>query len=254
MLGLLAAVFVASLAGSLHCAGMCGGLVAFVTAGNTTRGFVPVQLLYHLSRGAAYLVLGGIAGALGAAVDFSGTSLGIGRSAVILAGVLMVAYGVAGLLRNAGWLRAKAVLPPLLARLFARGHRYAAARGPLLRASLVGGLTAALPCGWLYAFVLTAAASGSPWTGALVMLAFWLGTLPVLIAFAFGIQHLARPLARRLPLLAPWLLVALGLVALSGRYHPPAFAGRGAVVDANQSAPAPGQDHPAPTPDAGPTD
>jgi sulfite exporter TauE/SafE len=47
----------------------------------------------------------------------------------------------------------------------------------------LGLLSMFLPCGWLYTYVLAAAASQSPCSGALVMFLFWLGTIPALSAF-----------------------------------------------------------------------
>lgn len=243
MLVLLAAVFMASVAGSMHCVGMCGGLVAFVAgagstpanaSGNPGTKAMPaawaVHATYHLSRAITYTLLGVVAGMVGAAVDFSGSALGLGRAAVILAGATMVAFGLIAFLRNFGVRMPAVRMPGFLTRAFARGHRFAAGRGPIYRAGLVGGLTAALPCGWLYAFVLTAATTSHPVSGGMVMLAFWLGTVPVLLGVGWGAQQLAAPLAKHLPKIAPLVLVVVGLTALSGRFTPPTFEGRTPVA------------------------
>ena len=243
MLTLLAAVFMASLVGSLHCVGMCGGLVAFVAGAGASgagqnhdgasktvapkpRSLMGVHVVYHSSRGLTYVLLGVMAGVVGAAVDFSGSALGWGRAAVILAGVTMVLFGVLAFLRNFGVRLPRLGMPNFLSQAFARGHRLAVGRSPIFRAALVGGLTAALPCGWLYAFVLTAASTSHPLSGAMVMLAFWMGTVPVLLGVGLGAQQLAAPLARHLPKVAPLVLVAVGLTALTGRFTPPTFAGK----------------------------
>ncbi|MBC8405325.1 MAG: sulfite exporter TauE/SafE family protein [Planctomycetes bacterium] len=229
---LLVAVFVASLAGSLHCVGMCGGLVAFVAGAGTKAGddrpksLLGVHVIYHASRAVTYVLLGIMAGVVGAAVDFSGSALGWGRGAVILAGLTMVLFGVLAFLRNFEVRLPRLGMPKFLSQAFARGHRLAVGRGPIFRAALVGGLTAALPCGWLYAFVLTAASTSHPLSGAMVMLAFWVGTVPVLLGVGLGAQQLAAPLAKHLPKVAPLVLVAVGLSALTGRFTPPTFAGK----------------------------
>ena len=217
---LLGAVFLASVAGSLHCVGMCGGLVAFVGSGRSAA------LLYHSMRGLAYLGLGAAAGTLGAAVDFGGEALGWSRAAMILAGVTMLAVGFAALARARGKRMPKLPVPAAVRRLFARLHQAASVQAPQVRAALLGGLTALLPCGWLYAFVLTAAGTGSSWSGMAVMLAFWAGTVPALLAVAFGVRLFAHPLARRAPTLTAWLLVAIGITTLSGRWQVPSFEGR----------------------------
>lgn len=217
---LLGAVFLASLAGSLHCVGMCGGLVAFVGGGRTATA------LYHSFRGLAYLGLGAAAGAVGAAVDFGGEALGWSRAAMVLAGVTMLAVGFAALARTRGKKLPKLPVPATVRKLFARLHQFASIQTPNARAALLGGLTALLPCGWLYAFVLTAAGTGNSWSGVAVMAAFWAGTVPALLAVGLGVRLFAHPLARRAPALTAWLLVAIGVTTLAGRWQVPVFKGR----------------------------
>ena len=217
-LGILGATLAASLLGSLHCAGMCGGLVAFAVGAAPRRRLLSPQLAYHGARAACYLLLGACSGALGAALDLGGASLGLGRLAALLAGLAMLGLGVAALLRARGSIpgAASSATGPL-SRLFQRGHAAAGRCGPLQRALLVGALSGLIPCGWLYAFVLVAAGMGSARGGAAVMAAFWLGTLPALLAVGVASQLLAGSLRRRLPVLTALLLMAMGLLALAGR-------------------------------------
>ncbi len=89
-----------------------------------------------------------------------------------------------------------------------------------MRAFVVGLLSALLPCGWLYAFVATAGATGSSWIGAAVMAAFWAGTLPVMAGVGFAAQRLLAPLRRRLPAVAATSLIVLGLLTIAGKFQP----------------------------------
>src|SRR5690606_18807129 len=59
------------------------------------------------------------------------------------------------------------------------------------RAALLGVSTGLLPCGWLYAFALSAAATGSARDGALVMAAFWLGSVPALVGVGAIVARLS---------------------------------------------------------------
>ena len=95
---------------------------------------------------------------------------------------------------------------------------------PIARATIIGLLTTLLPCGWLYAFVITAAGTAHPALGALTMAAFWLGTLPVMISLGIGVQRLSGALRSRLPLLTSLLIVAVGLYTIAGRLTLPAMA------------------------------
>ena len=113
---------------------------------------------------------------------------------------MMIAVGLAAVLRAVGVRLPEAPLPRLIQRFDLAGQRAAFALTPLPRALSIGLLTAFLPCGWLYLFALKAAGTGSPFEGALFMIAFWLGSVPALVLVGVGVQTLARLLGRRLPL------------------------------------------------------
>ena len=104
MTPLALAVLGASLLGSLHCAGMCGGFVAFCSAGDAARRRpgLAVHVVHGAGRLVAYVVLGVAAGALGAALDVAGALAGIHRAAAVLAGALVVVWGSAALLAALG--------------------------------------------------------------------------------------------------------------------------------------------------------
>ena len=150
--------------------------------------------------------------------------LGVQRAAACAAGAIMVAFGTIAVLRHLGVKVPRLPLPPLLVRLAKSGHQRAFDLSPLARAASVGLLTTLLPCGWLYAFVIASAGTASPIWGAAAMGAFWLGTLPIMAALGLGVQALAGPLARHLPLATSVLLVVVGLGTLVGRVNLPAFS------------------------------
>ena len=230
-LALFGAVLAASLLGSAHCAGMCGAFVALAVGADDARP-VPRSLLhaaYNGGRLTTYFVLGALAGLAGSALDLGASAVGVQRAAAALAGALMVAFGVGQLLRLRGvrmpWLRP----PAPLQRVLTFAHRGAFALPPVARAGAIGLLTTLLPCGWLYAFVIAAAGTGDPFLGAAAMGAFWLGTLPVMVCVGVGVRAIVGPLGRRLPVLMPLLLVAVGLGSVLGRVRLPTMH----AVDAN---------------------
>ncbi|MBK8479619.1 MAG: sulfite exporter TauE/SafE family protein [Proteobacteria bacterium] len=232
----LATVVGASLVGSLHCVGMCGGFVAFY-AGSAAAGTTPwlAHAAYNGGRLMTYLLLGAAGGALGAAVDLAGAGFDLPRLAGAVAGVVMLLWGLAmlGTLLGARWpalglaRRLTARLQPLVRQL--------GQRSPVVRALLLGTLTTLLPCGWLYAFVVAAAGTGSAWRGAALMAAFWLGTVPALLGLGLGVRPLARRLGRVLPVLTALAVLALGALALAGRLHAP--HARGAKMQREASCP-----------------
>ncbi len=220
MTGLLLTVFAASLVGSLHCVGMCGPFVAFYSGSDGSSGTRRLfsHAAYSGGRLATYVLFGLAAGTVGAALDVAGSLAGFQRIAAVLAGATMVLWGVLALLQirgvrvfNHGSGNGR------VARLFRRGFSMVSDKPPVVRASVVGVLSGFLPCGWLWAFVVTAAGTGSALAGASVMTAFWAGTVPALLAVGFGTQLASAPLRRHVPAVTAVLLVALGLFAILGR-------------------------------------
>jgi sulfite exporter TauE/SafE len=239
MTALVAAVFVASLLGSLHCAGMCGGFLAFAVGAGATPA--PrrwrLQAAYHLGRLTTYTILGALAGGLGAAIDLGASAVGLQRAAAALAGAMMVTFGVVTILRLSGVRVPKLPLPLFLRKAVERGHRVAFRLSPARRALAVGLLTTLLPCGWLYAFAITAAGTANPVRGAATMAVFWLGTLPVMVSLGAGVQAAAGALGRRLPVVTCSVLVIVGLFTLAQRVvEPPALAQMSGAVPADDQA------------------
>ena len=217
-------IFVASLAGSPHCAAMCGPFLAFAAASDERPGARRRHLslvAYHGGRLAAYVAVGIAAGALGVGVERLGTLAGVARGAAVVAGVLMVAWGLNTMLALRGWRPGSAHGPEFLQRALANAIRRVGNLPGVPRAGLTGLATALLPCGWLYAFAAAAGGTASPFRAALVMALFWTGTLPVMVTLGAGLQRVAGPLRSRLPLVTASAVVVIGLLSITGRLRPP---------------------------------
>jgi sulfite exporter TauE/SafE len=194
---------------------MCGAFVLFAVGDPAADGRrLPLHAAYHGGRLITYTALGAIAGLLGAAFDFGGSLVGVQRAAAILAGAMMVGFGTIAILRIQGVRVPKPPIPRAWERVLTAGHRFAAGRPPIVRALATGLLTTLLPCGWLYAFVITAAGTASPALGALTMVAFWVGTVPVLVALGTGLRAIMGALGRRLPTLTAAAVVVVGLATI----------------------------------------
>ena len=214
MIALMASVWVASVVGSLHCAGMCGAFACFCSAGAEGRaGAWKAQAAYHGGRLLSYATLGALAGAIGQRLDALGAASGIHHVAAILAGTLMVVWGGLTATHALGRTAARFATPVPLARAL----RAVRDLPHVPRALAIGMLTTLLPCGWLYAFVAGAAGSGSALRGTLFMLAFWAGTVPALLFVGVAARRALDPLRRRVPALIGALLVVLGLLTITGR-------------------------------------
>jgi sulfite exporter TauE/SafE len=202
---------------------MCGSFACLASGGDSSKGPQALKSSagYNLGRLASYATLGAIAGAAGAGLDRAGSIAGLARPAAIVAGILLILWGSASLLAALGVRVPVLDIPPALATRIARAVRAVQERPPMVRSLAVGALSAALPCGWLYAFVATSSAAGSAIGGATVMAAFWLGTVPMMVAVGMGAQKLLGPFRRRLPVLTASMLVILGVLTVSGRLGAP---------------------------------
>jgi uncharacterized protein len=177
------------LAGSLHCAAMCGPLaLAIPVTGRSRLGFIAGRVAYNLGRILTYCVLGLVFGLLGRSFWLAG----IQRWTSIALGVLLLA----GLFSS----RRVAVSRPVMAFV----GQLKSGMGALLRRrsfaalALLGLLNGLLPCGLVYVACAGAATTRDALSGAEYMAAFGLGTVPLMLGIGLS-GHLV-PLAFRLQL------------------------------------------------------
>lgn len=230
MITLALSIFIASLLGSMHCVGMCGPMALWASnvGGAAGRGEAYLRLLaYHIGRLATFLIFGLAAGLIGGLLTSGGDWLGWQQSAARIAGSLMIGLGVWKLLN--WWHRPNVSVANFQARSI--GNRFSAIvssklvmtrpwinRLPgVLRATAIGSITTLLPCGWLYLFVLVAAATASPKLATLVMVAFWVGTLPALTALVGGAMVASSRIYPSMPLIVAIVLMVTGTYTASGR-------------------------------------
>jgi len=212
IVSLAGTVLASSLLGSAHCAGMCGG-VALVAIGADGKSRVARQVGYHAGRLLSYAVVGAMCGLVGSAVDDAGTLIGVQRVASIAAGVTIAFFGLIAVLRAFGAKVPSAGVPAPLVALAQRAHVRAMKLPPAWRGVPLGLATPLLPCGWLYAFAAIAAGSASVGVGALVMAAFWLGTVPALVIASNGARLAFAKLGRLAPAIAGVAMLVVGVHA-----------------------------------------
>lgn len=173
------ALFIVGLLGAGHCAGMCGGIVGALSLQAPSQGVAAllVHLAYNFGRITSYVMAGLIAGLLGQA---AGNVLALQNALYLFANLMLIAMGLYLL----GVTQFLAPLErggqTLWRRIQPLTKRFLPVRG-LEQALPLGLLWGWLPCGLVYSALTTALASGSAAKGALLMLAFGLGTLPNLL-------------------------------------------------------------------------
>ena len=224
----LAAAFVAGLAGGVHCAGMCGGIVGALGNSSGRQGIAPpvrFLLAYNAGRIASYACAGALAGALGQAGLLTRAAPLLQPLMFALASLMLVALG----LHLAG-------AASVMDRLEAAGARLWRGVAPwsrrllpvtsLPRALGLGALWGWLPCGMVYAVLLTALALGSWWQGAAVLAVFGLGTLPNLLGIGLLWRRFSQLRRTGTPrMLAGGAVAAFGIYGLIKVLQPAAIAG-----------------------------
>jgi hypothetical protein len=207
----IVSAFFLGLLGSTHCVAMCGGVVTLLSSSNVVQlgraRRAPSMLLalaYNGGRLASYATAGAIAGGFGVLANrveiLSGVQLGLR----FIAGLMMVAVGLylAGIWKKLGMVERLGA--PLWSRIEPVAKRLLPVRG-LHSAFALGALWGFLPCGLVYAALGAALGTGSAREGALTMTAFFLGTLPSLLAVSAFTKQLSA-LVRR-----PWIRRAAGV-------------------------------------------
>jgi len=159
---------------SLHCVGMCGPLACTACASPCGKESNAASGIYHGSRLISYLAVGFAAGWLGERL--AAELLGGATRAMTWIFVLFFLTVVAGLDK-----RLRLPTPGIWLQRLLRRPAGISGR-PFGRAAALGILTPLLPCAPLYLVVAAAALAGSAWSGALLMGAFVLGTIPLLFA------------------------------------------------------------------------
>jgi sulfite exporter TauE/SafE len=239
---LLGAVFVASILGSLHCVGMCGpfALLAGNPATNSLepssprrrRSWLIPTAAYSVGRLSTYLIVGLVFGALGMALNRGVQFAAIQQTATYVAGGLMVLVGVVALARQLGWTIKLPTIAGRLQGLLQRHFKLITQQPPLRRAFLIGAFSCLMPCGWLYTFAIVAAGTGSPWQGAVVMVVFWSGTVPIMAALMLGLSGLGSSIQRRIPVAMASMVIVIGIFTIVFR-APVAIGGDTKVVGQN---------------------
>lgn len=224
------ALFLIGLLTSIHCIGMCGGIMLSQSIGKeSSNKFEAIKpaVLYNLGRVLSYTILGGVVGALGSLFSLS---LFFKALIQIIAAVFMIIMGF----NLAGF------------NLFKRFYiKLPWSSCSLKRKSsspfLVGLLNGFMPCGPLQTMQIYALSTGSAFKGALSMFIFSLGTVPLMLTFGALSGLLSKKYTKNLLRYSGILIIFLGLVmgnrglALMGINSPLAKASSSKILSNNDN-------------------
>ncbi|WP_096635780.1 sulfite exporter TauE/SafE family protein [Clostridium cochlearium] len=196
-----AVLFVVGLLTSIHCVGMCGGIMlsqSLSKESSTKFDAIKPAILYNFGRVISYTILGGIIGALGSVFSLTITTKAIMQ---IFAGAFMIMMGF----NMAGFSlfrKFQLKLPKSMCKTKNKSG------SPFM----VGILNGLMPCGPLQTMQLFALGTGSAVKGALSMLVFSLGTVPLMLTFGALSGLLSKGYTKKILKFSGVLIIVLGLI------------------------------------------
>ena len=202
-------LFLIGLLTSVHCVAMCGGINISNCIGHTEQTLRPA-LWYNLGRVLSYTGIGFVLGLIGSLAGNANVGIPVVFQGAlkIIAGILMILMGVNMLNLFPGLRR---FTPPFMKKLALRVQSQKAGSS----AFVVGLLNGFMPCGPLQSMQIVALAAGSPVVGAISMLMFSLGTVPLMLGLGSAVSMLGRRFAGKVMTAGSVLVVVLGLAMLS---------------------------------------
>lgn len=196
-----AVLFVVGVLTSIHCVGMCGGIMLSQSLSKESKNkFEAIEpaLLYNIGRVISYTILGGIIGALGSVFSLSITAK---ATMQVLAGVFMIIMGfnMAGF---SAFRKFNIKLP----------HAACKVKNKSGSPFIVGILNGLMPCGPLQTMQLFALGTGSAVKGALAMFMFSIGTVPLMLTFGALSGLLSKGYTKKVLKFSGVLIIVLGLI------------------------------------------
>ena len=208
-------LFMIGMLTSVHCIAMCGGINLSQCIGQPVReeqietkrfwSTVRPSLLYNLGRVISYTVIGGVVGAMGSVVSFSGRSKGLVQ---LIAGIFMIIMGINMLGIFQGLRRVNLRMP----RIFRSKLRGIKKGNSPFYIGLINGL---MPCGPLQAMQLYSLSADSFLKGALAMFLFSLGTVPLMFGLGALSSILSKTFTEKIMSIGAVLVVILGISMLT---------------------------------------
>lgn len=196
--------FLTGLFSSLHCVGMCGPIALALPKGNSVLfDFLMGRFLYNAGRIFTYSLLGLLFGIFGLGLKMAGfqQSVSIGAGIIILAAVLfsLITKKPFG---NNGFLNFFS--SSFIQKLFASTQK-----SSLFVIGLINGL---LPCGFVYIALIGAGVTQHAADGALFMMLFGFGTLPLMFTVSVAGLFVSQKLRNIFSKTTPYLAIIIGIL------------------------------------------
>lgn len=154
-------LFITGLLTSIHCISMCGAINLVAVINVKSKRNLKNPILYNIGRVLSYTIIGGIVGLIGSVFSISNTLAGI---IILIASIIMFLMAL-----------------DMLGAINLKRIKFCSFKRGKHSAFVIGLLNGLMPCGPLQAMQVYALSTGSFISGALSMLLFGIGTVPLML-------------------------------------------------------------------------
>src|SRR3990167_5352373 len=225
------------LAGLSSCAALVGGIIlsmskqwnSLYSEEQTTSQKLQPHIMFNAGRVVSYAVLGGVLGIIGSKLQISPQFTGY---LVVGISLLMIALGLQ-MLGVKAFRKFQIAAPKFATRYIANEKNFQGKQMPFV----MGALTFFLPCGFTITAQSLALLSGNAFSGALIMGAFALGTVPSLLFIGLSsVKFSSKPhLAERFSKAAGFLVLFFALFNISNQMNVLGFTGFSNIIASSQT-------------------
>ena len=205
-------LFVVGLLTSVHCVAMCGGINLSQSLNEKDKKSFSSALAYNLGRVISYTIIGFVMGGIGYLIGV-GAQIGISVAAQgILKGIagIFTVIMALNMLDIFPWFKKISITVPKPISSFIVRKRMAT-KIPFF----VGFLNGFMPCGPLQSMWVVALSSANPFGGAISMLSFALGTLPLMLGLGSIVSWLGKKYTKVMMKAGGIVVAVLGLALIS---------------------------------------
>lgn len=191
---------------SFHCIGMCGPIAMMLPLDHNNSLKKAFQIsLYHLGRLLAYGTLGLLFGLLGKGLFLAGMQ----QQLSIIVGFLMIIFVLTPEKVFAKYNFSKPIFKIISKVKSSLGQQFKSKSPDALLS--IGVLNGFLPCGMVYAALFGAVAMQNHWLGALYMILYGMGTIPMMTLMVYASQWISIPFRQKIQKMVPILVVMIGV-------------------------------------------
>lgn len=208
MISVIVAGVILGLASNLHCLGMCGPIAMVIPLNRKSNLTILLGALqYNFGRLLAYSILGVIIGLIGMLINV----FNLLQVLSIIAGVLIILFALRKQIsslfpKNLGLIK--------IQKLLQKGLNFAVHSKSKMKLIMLGLVNGFLPCGMVYFALISASLAGSIIGGISGMLAFGVGTLPMMMVIPFVMNKISFRFKAKMNFIIPYMMVIVGTLII----------------------------------------